>query len=186
VALLLIAIFLVISFLELWSIVAVAGVIGVGWTLMAMLALSVTGVLLMKSQGLAVWRRADAEVAAGRLPTRSLVDGAMVVLGGCLLIVPGFVTAAAGLVLLLPPTRALVRPAAMRWLQRRASRAGVMNAVFVDSVASPYASTRATRSPWGTVIGGTVVDVDSRESAPPRADIVDIEVDGPPELGPTG
>jgi len=183
-ALTLIAIFLVLPFLELWTIVAVAGQVGAGWTLLALAALSVSGVFLMKSQGLAVWRRANAEVAAGRMPTKSLIDGAMVLLGGCLLVVPGFITAVLGLVLLLPPTRALLRPMVIRWMQRRAARTGVMNAVFVEQVSSPYATTRSTRSPWGTVIGGTIVDVDAREAAPSRAEIIDIEVDGPAELGP--
>jgi UPF0716 protein FxsA len=185
VALLLIALLLVLPVLELWTIVAVAGQIGVAWTLLALIGSAVVGVLLVRSQGLAVWRRANAEVAAGRLPTRSLVDGAMVLLGGFLLIIPGFITAAAGLVLLLRPTRALLRPVVLRWMERRAARAGVMNAVFVETVSSPYGSTRSTRSPWGTVIGGTVVDVDSREAPTAHAEVIDIEVDGPPELGPS-
>ncbi len=182
--LIVLAAFLILPFLELWTIVAVAGVVGVGWTLLALVAMSCLGVILIRSQGLAVWRRANAELAAGRMPTRSLIDGAMVMLGGCLLIVPGFITGVAGLLLMLPPTRALLRPMVLRWMERRAARVGVMNAVFVDAVASPYGTTRATRSPWGTVIGGTVVDVDSREAAAPRADIVDVRVDGPSELDP--
>lgn len=182
-ALVVITLLLALPFLELWSIVAVAGAVGLGWTLLALVALSVSGVFLLRSQGLAVWRRADAELAAGRMPTRSLVDGAMVMLGGCLLIVPGFITAAAGLLLILPPTRALLRPAILRWMECRAARAGVMNAVFVDAVATPFGTSRTTRSPWGTVIGGTVVDVDARESTA-HAEVIDVEVDGPPELGP--
>jgi UPF0716 protein FxsA len=184
VVLIVLAALLVLPFLELWTIMAVAGQIGAGWTLLLIIAMSVLGVVLIRSQGLAVWRRANAELAAGRMPTRSLVDGALVMLGGCLLIVPGFITDALGLVLLLPPTRALVRPFVLRWMERRAARVGVMNAVFVDAVGNPYSSTRATRSPWGTVIGGTVVDVDSREATPPRADVVDVRVEGPPELDP--
>lgn len=182
-ALLVITLLLALPFLELWSIVAVAGAVGLGWTLLALVALSVSGVFLLRSQGLAVWRRADAELAAGRMPTRSLVDGAMVMLGGCLLIVPGFITAAAGLLLILPPTRALLRPAILRWMERRAARAGVMNAVFVDTASAPFGTSRTTRSPWGTVIGGTVVDVDARE-ATAHAEVIDVEVDGPQELGP--
>lgn len=173
---------LVLPIVELWAIVAVAGWIGFGWTLLALVGLSMLGVVLIRSQGIAVWRRANAELAAGRMPTRSLVDGAMVLLGGCLLIIPGFVTAAVGLLLLLPPTRALLRPLVLRWMERRAARAGVMNAVFVDAMATPYGTTRANRSPWGTVIGGTVVDVDAREA--PHADVVDVRVEGPRELDP--
>ena len=182
--LIVLAALLILPFLELWTVVAVAGQIGIGWTLLALVSLSLLGLVLIRSQGLVVWRRANAELAAGRMPTRSIVDGVMVVLGGCLLIVPGFITGAVGLVLMLPPTRSLVRPVVLRWMERRAARVGVMNAVFVDGMAAPYGSTRSTRSPWGTVIGGTVVDVDSRESAPSRADVVDVRVDAPPELDP--
>ena len=182
--LILLAALLVLPFVELWAVVAVAGQIGLGWTVLLLIALSVLGVVLIRSQGLAVWRRANAELAAGRMPTRSLVDGAMVLLGGSLLIIPGFVTDAVGLLLLLPPTRALLRPLVLRWMERRAARAGVMNAVFVGSMSTPYGTTRATRSRWGTVIGGTVVDVDSHEATPPHADVVDLRVDGPRELDP--
>jgi UPF0716 protein FxsA len=184
VALALLALFLIVPVLELWTVVVVADAIGAGWTILALAGLSLLGIVLARREGLAVWRRANAEVAAGRVPTRSLVDGAVGLLGACLLIVPGFLTAAAGLLLLLPPTRALVRPSVIRWMERRAARAGVMNAVFIDTVSSPTSSARRTRSPWGTVIGGTVVDVDLRESGVARADVVDVEVDDPPALPP--
>jgi len=185
VALIVLAALLVLPFLELWTIVAVAGWIGLGWTLLAMVGLSLLGLVLIRSEGLVVWRRANAEMAAGRVPTRSLVDGAMVLLGGCLLIIPGFLTGAVGLLLMLPPVRAVLRPFALRWMERRAARVGITNAVFVDTVGTPY-GTRATRNRWGTVIGGTVVDVDSYESGRvDHAEVIDVEVDGPPELGPS-
>lgn len=185
-ALAILALLLIVPVLELWTVVVVAGSIGAGWTILALAALSLLGIVLAKREGLAVWRRANAEIAAGRMPTRSLVDGAIGLLGACLLIVPGFLTAAAGLVLLLPPTKALIRPLVIRWMERRAARAGVMNAVFIDTVSSPTSSARRTRSPWGTVIGGTVVDVDLRESGVVRADVVDVEVDDPAALPPAG
>jgi UPF0716 protein FxsA len=182
VVLYLIAALLLLPIVELWAFVAVAGAIGLGWAVLLMVALSVLGVVLIRSEGLAVWRRANNELAAGRMPARSIVDGAMVLLGGCLLIVPGFVTAAVGLLLLLPPTRAALRPLVLRWMGRRAARSGMVNAVFVESMSTSYGSARGTRSPWGTVIGGTVVDVDAREAG--HAEVVDVRVDGPRELDP--
>lgn len=177
---------LVLPFAELWTFVAVAGQIGWAPAVLALVALSALGFVLIRSQGLAVWRRANAELAAGRMPTRSLSDGLMVVVGGLLLIVPGFITAAVGLLFMLAPVRSLVRPVLLRRMERRAARAGVMNAVFVGPVGSPYSSTRSTRSPWGAVIGGTIVDVESREAEPSAADIVDVHVNGPAKLDPPG
>lgn len=181
---------LLVGLLEVWSIVLVASWIGVFWTFVALLAVSVLGTVLVRSQGLAVWRRVNLELAAGRVPTRSLLDGLLVLLGGCLMVVPGFVTGAAGLLLLLPPVRALVRPRVLRRLERRAARTGVMNSVYVGTFTGPTTTSRSTRSPWGTVIGGTVVDVGSEADVPEgargvvEAEVVDVEVDRRPELGP--
>ena len=65
---------------------------------------------LAKAEGRAAWRRLSAAVAAGRPPGREVIDGALVLVGGLLLIVPGFITDAVGL-LLLAPTRAVARRA---------------------------------------------------------------------------
>ncbi|MFZ4519670.1 MAG: FxsA family protein [Microthrixaceae bacterium] len=181
--------FFLVGLLEVWSIVLVASWIGVFWTFVALLGVSLLGLVLVRSQGLAVWRRVNVELAAGRMPTRSLLDGLLVLLGGCLMVVPGFVTGVAGLLLLLPPVRALVRPRLLRRLERRAARAGVMNSVYVGTFTGPTTTSRGTRSPWGTVIGGTVVDVESTSVTPAdggfvEAEVVDVEVDRRPELDP--
>ena len=177
VVLVLLAVLLVLPVVEFWTVLIVAGWVGVGWTLVSLFVATLTGLWLLRREGLAVWRRANAELAAGRVPTRSLVNGTIGVLGAVLLVVPGFLTAAAGALLLLPPTRALLRPVAVRWMRRRAARAGVMNAVFVDVVSRPTSIVRRTRSPWGTVIGGTVVDVEYCESVGVDAEVVDVEVE---------
>lgn len=182
--LVLLAVLLVLPVVEFWTVLTVAGWVGVGWTLVALFAATLTGLWLLRREGLAVWRRANAELAAGRVPTQSLVNGTIGVLGAVLLVVPGFLTAAAGALLLLPPTRALLRPVAVRWMRRRAARAGVMNAVFVDVVSRPTSTARRTRSPWGTVIGGTIVDVEYRESAGADAEVVDVAVEGARALPP--
>ena len=74
---------------------------------------SVGGVLIVRHQGLGVYRRVRAQLRAGTVPGVELVDGLVILVAGVLLIVPGFVTDAVGLLLLFPPTRHLVRrPAA--------------------------------------------------------------------------
>jgi UPF0716 protein FxsA len=115
---LLVVLFLLLPFAELAVIVATADAIGFGWTILLLVGLSVSGALLMRHEGASVWRRLNSELAAGRLPTASLVDGTMVLFGGALLLTPGFLTDVAGLLLVLPPTRALLRPLVLRLLTR--------------------------------------------------------------------
>jgi UPF0716 protein FxsA len=68
----------------------------------------------MKSQGRAAWRRFQTALAEGRMPAREVLDGVLVIFGGALLLTPGFLTDFLGLVLLLPPTRAVVRQVLVR------------------------------------------------------------------------
>jgi UPF0716 protein FxsA len=75
--------------------------------------------LLLKAQGRAVWRRFNEALASGRMPHREVQDGVLVIFGGAFLITPGFVTDVIGLLLLLPPTRAVLRRLIMRRLGRR-------------------------------------------------------------------
>lgn len=100
--------------LELYVIIAVAEWIGAFWTVVALVATSLLGVRLIRSQGRAVMADLRRALAAGRPPAREVVDGALVFVGGALLIVPGFVTDAVGALLLAPPTRAVVRTLVLR------------------------------------------------------------------------
>ena len=88
---LLILLFIVVPIAEIYVIVQVGQAIGAGWTIALLIADSVLGTLLMRSQGRAVWRRFNAALAEGRPPTREILDGALVILGGALLVTPGFV-----------------------------------------------------------------------------------------------
>ena len=108
-ALLLIILFIVVPIAELAVIIQVGQLIGVWWTIALLLADSVLGSWMMRSQGRAVWRRFNAAVAEGRAPTREVLDGVLVIFGGALLITPGFITDVFGILFLLPPTRVLVR-----------------------------------------------------------------------------
>jgi UPF0716 protein FxsA len=105
----LVVLFIVVPIVELYVIIQVGQAIGVLWTIALLLADSILGSVLMRSQGRAAWRRFNQAVAAGRIPAREVLDGVLVIFGGALLLTPGFVTDVFGLLLLLPPTRALVR-----------------------------------------------------------------------------
>ncbi len=100
-------VFVVVPIVELWVIVEVAGSLGIVPTLALLLAISVAGSLLVRAQGLGVLRRARAMWAEGRVPTDDLLDGVLVLGAGALLLTPGFVTDAIGLLLLVPLVRRL-------------------------------------------------------------------------------
>ncbi len=113
---------LVIPVAELWVIVQVADGIGVLNTLALLLLISATGAWLLKQQGMAAWRRLQASLGRGQMPADEATDGALILFGGALLMTPGFLTDAAGLLLLLPPTRAAVKKGAGGLLGRWAAR----------------------------------------------------------------
>jgi UPF0716 protein FxsA len=143
--------FLVYVLVELAVVVALASTIGLGWTLLLLLAAFVAGL------------RSGLTTSQSQLAT----DGAMVALGSVLVVVPGLVTTAAGLLLLLPPTRAVARPVltamAVRGLISSGRGAPLITVTTVG--ADRYAS--APR-PRGDYIDGEVLDVtDVPEADPP-------------------
>jgi UPF0716 protein FxsA len=135
---------------ELLVAIEVAQLIGVAATI-GLLAISMPlGFWLARRQGAAAWRRLSAAITAGRPPGREVVDGALVVLGGALLIVPGFITDLIGLVLLAGPTRALARRGVIRNFRSRvvvrASRFGNGGRPYdVDSTATDIDSAQLHR-----------------------------------------
>ena len=102
----LVLLFIVVPIAELAVIIQVGELIGVWWTIALLVADSILGAVLMRSQGRAAWRRFNEAVGVGRVPAREVLDGALVIFGGALLLTPGFITDILGLVLLIPPTRA--------------------------------------------------------------------------------
>jgi UPF0716 protein FxsA len=106
---LLVVLFIVVPLVELYVIIEVGRAIGVLPTIGLLFLDAVLGAMLLRSQGRAVWRRFNLALNEGRVPARETFDGAMVIVGGTLLLTPGFVTDIGGLLLLLPPTRAVIR-----------------------------------------------------------------------------
>jgi UPF0716 protein FxsA len=131
---LLVLLFIVIPIAELYVIIQIGGAIGVLPTLAILVLDSIVGAALARSQSRAAWERFNRALAEGRVPGREVFDGAMIIVGGALLLTPGFLTDVVGLVLLIPPTRALLR----RFLTRRFSRrAGVRWRVSTFGSARP-------------------------------------------------
>lgn len=120
----LLLLFIAVPIIELAAILQVGDWIGFWPTIGLLIADSILGSLLMRSQGRAAWRRFNDAMAAGRPPAREVLDGVLVIFGGALLLTPGFVTDIVGILFLLPPTRAIVR----RLLVRRFAARMVVSA----------------------------------------------------------
>jgi len=116
---LLILLFIVMPIAELYVIVQVGQAIGVLPTLAILLLDGFVGAALARSQGRAAWERFNRALSSGRVPARETFDGAMIILGGALLLAPGFITDVIGFLLLAPPTRSMLRGAVARLASRR-------------------------------------------------------------------
>jgi UPF0716 protein FxsA len=99
---------------ELFVAIEVANAIGILYTILLLIAGWPIGTWALRSQGRVVWRRFALAVSEGRPPAKEVIDGALVLAGGALLITPGFITDALGLLMLLPPTRAAIRTLVVR------------------------------------------------------------------------
>jgi UPF0716 protein FxsA len=109
---------LVVPVAEIALIVAVGQVIG-GWqTIALLLAESALGAYLVKREGARSWQGLRVALNTGRMPGRELADATLVLIGGTLLLTPGFLTDIAGFFFILPLTRPITR----RWLQRVVER----------------------------------------------------------------
>jgi UPF0716 protein FxsA len=117
--LVLLFLFLALPIAELYVIIQVGQAIGLAPTLLLLILDGFAGAALARSQGRNAWERFNRALAEGRVPARETVDGAMIVLGGALLLAPGFITDFFGFLLLIPPTRALLRGVVSRLARRR-------------------------------------------------------------------
>jgi UPF0716 protein FxsA len=154
--LLIVCLFLILPFLELWVIIESATVIGVGWTFALLVGMSVLGGFLVKREGTALWRQTSEALAEGRMPTREVGDGALVLFGAALMLTPGFITDIVGLVLVFPFTRAVLRPLVVGALAKRAQSTFTFRTVGFGTPTQPHSRPDASFN--GEVIDGEVVD----------------------------
>jgi UPF0716 protein FxsA len=96
---------IIISFLELYVLIAVGSVLGAFPTILLIIASAALGSFLLKQQGFATWQRLQATIARNETPAYELMEGFLILLGGALLLTPGFITDAVGLICLLPTMR---------------------------------------------------------------------------------
>jgi UPF0716 protein FxsA len=110
---------LVVPVLEIAAIIAVGKVIG-GWQTLALLVFeSVLGAWLVRREGARAWEALSRALSTGRMPSRQLADAALVLVGGTLLLTPGFLTDLVGFFFILPITRPIGRSVLERAVARR-------------------------------------------------------------------
>jgi UPF0716 protein FxsA len=141
----LLVLFLIVPIVELYVIIVVGQSLGVVPTLALLVLLSVAGAWLVKREGLGVWTRFQSQVARGALPTNELLDGLLILIAGALMLTPGFVTDVVGILLLIPPARALVRALLVRRFRARLE----------------VGTTAGFGGPGGTFVYGRVYDVEN-------------------------
>jgi UPF0716 protein FxsA len=112
-------VFVVLPVVEIYVLIQVGQVIGAWWTVLLLIADGFFGSWLMKREGTRAWAALRAALTERRMPARELADGALILIGGTLLVTPGFVSDVAGLFCVLPPTRPVARAALTRYLTRR-------------------------------------------------------------------
>jgi UPF0716 protein FxsA len=166
VALLLVLIFIVLPVAEIYVIIKVGEAIGVWPTIGLLILDGFLGAALLRHQGRAAWRRFNEAVAAGKIPAREAFDGAMVIVGGAFLLAPGFITDAIGLLLLIPPSRAMFRGIVTKLAVGRAAFA-VRGAKWGTKAHESYRG-RSTGSQRGYDYEGSAREVDEPERELPR------------------
>jgi UPF0716 protein FxsA len=118
--------FLIVPVIEIYLLIKVGSLIGGLPTVAILLLISFLGAYLVRSQGFRIITQVREELARGRLPAAQMLDGALVLVGGILLMTPGFFTDFLGIFFLVPVTRRLIKLWIGVWLQARLSRGGFL------------------------------------------------------------
>ena len=136
-------VFIVLPIAELVVLFRLGQSFGVLPTVGLVLGTGFAGAALAKAQGIRTFRAMQREMAAGRVPSREILDGISVLVGGALLLTPGLITDVMGLSLLFPPTRRAMQALARKWLERQ-KRTGAVRVAVLGWDASGGPSTMET------------------------------------------
>ena len=121
----LLIIFIVVPVMELYILIETGRLIGVGATVGLIVLTGFAGAWLARSQGLEILQKIQHDTANGQMPAQTLIDGALVLVGGLLLLTPGFFTDALGFSFLIPLTRDMWRKALQAWLEKQVRQGSV-------------------------------------------------------------
>ncbi|MCW2756396.1 MAG: FxsA family protein [Nocardioidaceae bacterium] len=155
---LLAAAFVLVPLLEIYVIIQVGQVIGALWTIVLLIADSLLGSWLVKREGRRAWQALSQALQQGRMPARELADGMLILVGGLLMLTPGFVLDIFGALCILPFTRPVGRRVLTRMIGSRLSAAAMpVGAGFPTGFGT---GPRTQRRPGPDVVQGDVVDDD--------------------------
>lgn len=118
----LLVLIIVVPALEIWLLITAGKLIGAIPTIMLIILTGVLGAWLAKYQGVSALRSAQQKMNSGQMPGDVIIDGLCILIGGVVLLTPGFITDAIGFALLLPATRNLIKPSIMRAIRNRMDR----------------------------------------------------------------
>jgi UPF0716 protein FxsA len=138
----LVILLVVVPVVELLIVLQVGGWLGVGWTVALLVAASLLGAYLLRIEGARTWQQFRQALEAGRWPGDEVAQGALVLVGGSLLLTPGFLTDIVGFLFLLPPTRKVTA----RWLRRFVAVAGFRPFVVGSGADRAARAARVARS----------------------------------------
>ncbi|MBD1380095.1 FxsA family protein [Metabacillus arenae] len=111
-------ILIIVPAIEIGLLVLSGNTFGVLPTILLIILTGIVGAALAKQQGLETLRKAQEKMRTGELPGDSVIDGLCILIGGVLLLTPGFVTDTIGFFLLIPPTRKFVKPFIQRLIRK--------------------------------------------------------------------
>jgi UPF0716 protein FxsA len=149
--------FIGVPLLEIYVLIQVGQVIGPWWTILLLVLDSILGTWLIKREGSRAWQALRQALETGRMPGKELADGALILVGGTLMLSPGFVTDLLGILLILPVTR----PAARRVLSAVIGRR-LLAGTFLANARHPGSGAPSKGSRGGPVVRGEVVDPEDR------------------------
>lgn len=168
---LLVALMVVLPFAEIFVLIQVGEVIGGWWVLGILVAEAILGAWLMQHEGTRAWKALNQTFATGKMPAGELADTALILVGGVLLMVPGFISDIVGLVFLLPFTRPLARKLLAYVVARRMARLGLSQpgrgpggqgsgsgtVIEGETVADPQPGTRTDEDPASPSSGPVII-----------------------------
>jgi len=114
--------FTLVPVLELYVLIEAGRQIGVGPTIAMIMFTGIAGAYLARSQGFNLISRIQNDLNQGRVPAGEMMDGAMILAGGLLLLTPGFCTDLIGFCLLTPATRDICKKSLQKWLEKKIAR----------------------------------------------------------------
>jgi len=118
-------IFILVPILEVYTLIQAGSLIGVAPTIALILLTGVAGAYLARSQGMDLIQRIQRELAEGRVPAEELLDGAMVLVGGVVLLTPGFWTDLFGFICLVPGSRTILKRLLRKWFETQCRKGNI-------------------------------------------------------------